>query len=113
MAENSRHRWLQNKLRTLLFVTALLAIPICCIGWRAKVLSQRDAIVKSFIDRGGKVYRIGHPMSPVLRFLVWDQRIAMIPTKALSPEEKRRIADSMPSDTIITDPAKRDAPPMR
>jgi hypothetical protein len=104
-----KRRWWQFRLRTLLIVVVIGSI----CGWRAKVLSERDARAKWFVDRGFKVYRIGRPVGPMLRFLFWDQQIAMIPPKHLSPDDKHSIAEAMPSDTIITDgpPAPLPVPP--
>jgi hypothetical protein len=50
-----KRRWFQFSLRTLLIVVALLAVPLGYVGWQAKIVRERKAMVREVAKMGGQV----------------------------------------------------------
>jgi hypothetical protein len=61
----NKRRWLQFGLRSLLIGVALLAIPCGYVGWQAKIVRERKAMLDAVVEAGGG-YRIHVPKSRVL-----------------------------------------------
>jgi hypothetical protein len=48
-------RWFQPRLRTLMIVVTLLAVPCAYVGWQAKIVRERRAMRDSILDAGGYI----------------------------------------------------------
>jgi hypothetical protein len=48
-----RHRWFQFSLRTLMIVVTLMAIPCAYIGWQARIVQERKAMLAEINGAGG------------------------------------------------------------
>jgi hypothetical protein len=42
-----RRRWFQFSLRTLLIAVAMLALPLGYVGWKAKIVREREAFLEN------------------------------------------------------------------
>jgi hypothetical protein len=42
-----RRRWFQFRLRTLLIVVTLLAVPCAYVGWQAAIVRERKSLLES------------------------------------------------------------------
>jgi hypothetical protein len=57
MNEPPKHPCFQFRLRTLMIVVALLAVPLGYVGWQAKVVRERKETAAEVESLGGMVFR--------------------------------------------------------
>ena len=63
-ATTQKRRWYQYSLRTLLIVVTLLAIPCGYVGWQARAVAHRKAMLQKIIESGGIVL----PCEPISNY---------------------------------------------
>jgi hypothetical protein len=120
-----KRRWFQFSLRTLMIVVMLLALPCAYVGWQAKIVRERRALLDSIKAAGGSDLTVvlynsaSPPPPPWLRRLLGDQTIEVLLVPATTNEETlariprlfpgTRIAKSSTKGIIIDGaPLKRD-----
>jgi hypothetical protein len=71
-----RHRF-QFRLRTLMILVALLAIPCAYVGWQAKLVRQRRDLLDHRIKHANAIYGMVDPPSLTLRMRQWLGDVAV------------------------------------
>ncbi|HEV7999442.1 MAG TPA: hypothetical protein VGP63_06160 [Planctomycetaceae bacterium] len=103
MADTFICRRFQFSLRTLLLVVPLLAVPCAYIAHEARTVTERRAILKLVVDRGGQV-NIGADDPPLVRRILGDVgSCSIVYPLSLSAAEKSRIHELFPDDWIGPD----------
>jgi hypothetical protein len=67
-APKRKRRWFQFSLRTLMIGVTMLAVPLGNVGWQAKIVRQRQAMLDEIKDRGGRFWTV-----ELVRGLAQDQ----------------------------------------
>jgi len=102
-ASKPRLRWYQFSLRTLLIVVALVAGPFAYIAHEGQIVTERRAMLKLIVDRGGEV-NFGADDPPLLRRILGDVgSCSIVYPVSLSAAEKSRIHELFPDDWIGPD----------
>ena len=110
-----KRRWFQFSLRTLLIFTAIVAIPCAYVGWQARFVRQRRAMLSAVIDSGGG-YRSFLPKEgthdfigdveldepPFLRRCFGDETITNVWIRGPLEEGKRLEFERVFSDAHVT-----------
>ncbi len=52
-APKPKRRWYQFRLRSLLIVVTLLTVPLGYVGWQAKIVRERKALLQLVVESGG------------------------------------------------------------
>jgi hypothetical protein len=110
-----KRRWFQFSLRSLLIVVTALAIPCGYLGWQAKVVRERKAMLDKIVSLGGGylVARQDEPIEipnpPLLRRWLGDERVAGVWfRRSRAGEDTRTILSVLPEvgfvDADTTDP---------
>jgi hypothetical protein len=115
MTENvaSPRRRFQFRLRTLMIVVTLLAIPLGYIGRHFAVVRGRQAMLEGVVSRGGGYVAVGRSLPngpPLIDRLLGDESIMVITiSSSKSGESTAALAESFPEASIndVDDPVQR------
>ncbi len=67
---------LQFRLRTLMTVVTLLAVPLGYVGWQAKIVRERKAVRTWIVETGGNLIRgLGEGELPWFRRVLGDESV--------------------------------------
>ncbi len=87
----------------MLIGVTLLAVPCAFVGWQAKIVSERKAMLKDFMAHGGVCTASEPQRAPLIRRLVSDEWIAAIALpNALGNEYKMKVKAVFP-EAQVTD----------
>jgi hypothetical protein len=103
-----RRRWYQFRLRTLLVVVTLLAIPCGYVGWQARIVHERKAVIAeverlggSYSSRRPSMFEAGDPCW--IRLMLGDvptHGCFVVPLKT-DPAVIRRIKLAFPDGVVM------------
>jgi hypothetical protein len=102
-----KRRWFQFSLRTLLIVVTLLAAPLGYVGWQAKIVRERRALLDSIKAAGGSdLTDVLHnsaipPPPPWLRRILGDQTVEVLLVPATTNEETLARIHRLFPDTLV------------
>jgi hypothetical protein len=110
-----KRRWFQFSLRTLLVAVTVSAVPLGYVGWQAKIVRERKALVDWIARNGGKVYPLrsdnADDQPPFVRRLLGDRPIgAIMFEKPITIEGLHSIQARIPEAEIV---ARRKVESMR
>jgi len=107
MNEPPKRRRYQFRLRTLLIVVTLVAVPCAYVGWQAKVVRERRALLDSLKAAGGGAIPVFHyeyipPPPPWIRRVFGDETVEelLVPPKT-DEETMARIRHLFPGAHIL------------
>jgi hypothetical protein len=102
-----KRRWLQFSLRTLLIGVTLLAVPCAYVGWQAKIVRDRRALLDSIKAAGGgdetaMFYNSASPPPPPwLRRILGDETVELLLVPPATNEETMARIHRLFPDTRI------------
>jgi hypothetical protein len=101
------------RLRTLLIVVTLLAVPCAYLGWPARIVAERRAELKRILDSGGdalvlsaiqakQLHRAGQPREiPFVQWLLGDEYVQWIARPRDSASEYLRVTQEFPEADVL------------
>ena len=103
-------RWFRFSLRAMLVAMTLCGVLLGWLGWTARVVSARRAMIESIESRGGKLLFVSDcsdwntppPEVTWLRQLLGDRGVAQIvPPQSGTPEEDEQFREAFPEAYVF------------
>jgi hypothetical protein len=100
-----RRRWFQFRLRTLLVIVTLLAIPCAYLGWQANIVSHRKLVLKNAMEQGlvlmsNDLTVDAVPTIPWIRRIMGDAPVRSVWWVGASKEDRERFSEAFPEANV-------------
>jgi hypothetical protein len=104
----SPRRRFQFRLRTLMIVVTLLAVPMSYVGWQAKIVRERSAMREWVSGQDGRCMQSGYgddsgvEVPTLIRRWLGDQKVGVVVLlKPVSDDDRERLKDTFPGVQIV------------
>ncbi len=97
----------QFGLRTLFLLTLIAAAPMSYIGWQAKIVAHRKAVLKTAVDRGLLLTpddpdATANPTVPWIRRMMGDAPVRWVWWGGSSKEDREQFREAFPETKVET-----------